>query len=453
MEFFHFTRKICGGKLTPLFVAFFSFLSIFAIAKVYIDIESPEAKRIAIAVQSPIQMSEGSEDSDSVKFYLDTLRNDLDLSGLFAQIDEKAFLEQPSQELMQRENINFTQWSVIGSEALLKTGYWVTGTDMKVLVRLFDVLNGELLLGKTYECPLSSAKYLAHRIANDVIKAFTGTDSFMETKIAFISNAAGKKEMYIMDIDGTNIRRITNHRSAVVSPSWNPGGTQILFTSYLRRNPDLYLYDFINGKMFTVSKREGLNISGVFAPDGKRIALTLSQNGNPEIYIMDIGSGSLTQITHSWGIDVSPAFSPDGKQVAFVSDRSGTPQVFVMNSDGSNVKRLTFEGKYNASPRWSPDGKRIVFSRMAADNINFKIFAMKPDGSESFQITNGPGSDENPSWAPDSRHILFNSTRDGNSELYITSITGKYLRRLTKTPYDETGPAWSPVIEFKISTR
>ncbi len=422
-------------------------------AKIYIDIDSPNPKRINLAIQQPVPMENPHSDKTYINIYSETIKKALEVSGLFDLLDPRAFLEEATRESMERDSINFKSWSIIGAEAVLKTGYREREGKYKVLVRLYDVVTGEALLAKTYECDGNSMKQLAHRVANEIIKSFTGRDGFFGSKVTFVSDQTGKKELYIMDIDGSDIMRITNHRTAVVSPVWSPDGTKLLFTSYLGRNPDTYLYDFSAGRMTPVSRRDGLNISGDFSPDGRSILLTLSYEGNPEIYIMDLESKKLKRLTNYWGIDVSPSFSPDGERIAFVSDRAGTPQIYVMNSDGSNVRRVTYEGKYNASPRWSPDGRKIAFSGISSDNINFKIFIMNPDGSELIQITDGAGSDESPSWSPDSRYILFSSTREGNSELYITNTSGTYLYRLTRTPYNETHPSWGPVVDFKLSKR
>lgn len=421
-------------------------------SKIYIDIEAPQQKKLNIAIAEPIPMDATSTDTKFISTYLATIRRNIELSGFFEQIDPRAFLEENTQSTIEREKINFKSWSIIGAEALLKTGFWATGDKYRVIVRLYDTVNAETLLAKTYECDHESIRQLANKISNEIIKAFTGKEGFYGSKIAFVSNQTGKKELYIMDTDGTNIQRITNHRTAIVSPSWSPDGTKLLFTSYLARNPDVYIYDFTQGKMSPLSRREGLNIGGSFSPDGKYLALTLSYEGNPEIYLMELDTKKPKRLTNYWGIDVSPTFSPHGDKIAFVSDRSGSPQIYVMDTDGKNVKRITYEGKYNASPQWSPDGRKIAFSGMINDN-NFKIFIVNPDGTELLQLTNGEGSDENPSWSPDSRYIIFSSTRDGNGELYITNITGTYLYRLTNTPYNESHPAWSPVLDFKLSKR
>lgn len=422
-------------------------------SKIYIDIDSPNPKKINIAIQSPVAMGTIQSNNNSIKIYSETIKKDLELTGLFEFVDPRAFLEEATKDSMERSNIDFKSWAIIGAETVLKTGYWEIDQKYKFLVRLYDVVTGDALLAKTYECDERSIKQLANKVSNEIIKAFTGREGISGSKVAFVSDQTGKKELYIMDLDGSEVIRITNHRTAVVSPVWNFDGTKLLFTSYLARNPDTYLYDFFVGKMFSVSRRDGLNISGDFSPDGKKVLLTLSFEGNPEIYEMDLGSKQLKRLTNSWGIDVSPSYSPDGEKIVFVSDRAGTPQIYVMKSDGSNVRRITYEGKYNASPRWSPDGGKIAFSGISTDNLKFKIFLINPDGTELIQLTNGTGSDENPSWSPDSRYILFSSTRDGNSELYLTNTNGTYLHRLTKTPYNETHPVWGPVIDFKLSKR
>jgi TolB protein len=92
------------------------------------------------------------------------------------------------------------------------------------------------------------------------------------------------KEIFVMDYDGYNVRRLTHNNSINVSPSWSPDGGKLLFTSYVSGNPDLYLAGLDGGEVMRLSGWPGLNLGGRWSGAADRIALTLTKDGNPEIY-------------------------------------------------------------------------------------------------------------------------------------------------------------------------
>ena len=133
----------------------------------------------------------------------------------------------------------------------------------------------------------------------------------VQAQIAFSSNREGDYEIYVMDINGKNPRRLTNSRHGDYSPSWSPDGKRIVFSS----------------------KRDG----GVTS----------------EIYVMDADGSSPQRLTNNGHNDYSPSWSPDGERIAFVS----VHEIYVMDADGGNEKRLSQDDQKGYSPSWSPDGK------------------------------------------------------------------------------------------------
>ncbi len=423
------------------------FLTASAAEKIYIDIDSPTLRKFLIAIpEFKDRESGGSYDHLQISRII---ANDLETSGLFKILNPLNSLEDPKKTGLTAEQINFQDWSAIGIEALVIGSYRLKGERLEVEVRLFDVIQAQQIAGRLYQGKLHNLREIAHKFSNEIIREFTGKKGIFGTKVAYVSNASGRKEIYLCDLDGYNQQRITNDKTIVLSPAWSPDAKKIIYTSYRRRNPDLYLLDLIEGRKSLLSQRPGLNISPAWSLRGDRIAFSLSQEGNAEIYTMNIEGTQLKRLTHNRGIDVSPTWSPDGGRIAFVSSRAGNPHIYVMDFDGENVRRLTYEGRYNSSPAWSPRGDRIAFCRR--DNGFFQIFTMNPQGKDIQQLTFGIGNNEDHSWSPDGRYLIFSSTRDGNSELYLINANGSHLRRLTRTDFDETSPAWSPRIQLVIS--
>jgi TolB protein len=408
--------------------------------KIYIDINSPYARKFKIAIPD---FSNGNPGEGKKELAIDlpqVISNDLDLSGYFAPMDKRAFLD-PSPGL-QLEEIRFKDWSVIGTELLLTGKYVVYGNRLEVEVRLFDVFYGRQLLGKRALGDVTQQRYLMHRLADEIIRVLTGEPGIFSTKVAFVGTATGQKEIYTADYDGFNVRQITADKSIALLPRWSPDGQKLMLVSYRGGGgPVLYMKEMDSGGLKRISAREGLNIGAAWAPEGTKLATTLSVDGNPDIYTIDLSGRILERLTNHWGIDVSPSFSPNGKRIAFVSNRSGSPQVYVRDLASGTEERLTFEGNYNTSPAWSSLDK-IAYTSM--NQGRFEIFSINPDGTQPRQLTEDQGNNEDPCWSPDGRYIMFSSSREGGAyHLYMMTANGQNQRRISFFQGQQTSPSWS----------
>jgi TolB protein len=408
--------------------------------KIYIDINSPYARKFKIAIPDFANGTAGEEQKDLASKLPEVVSNDLDLSGYFAPMDKGAFLS-PNPGL-RLEEIRFKDWSVIGTELLLTGKYVVYGNRLEVEIRLFDVFYGRQLLGKRALGDLTQQRYLMHRLADEIIRALTGEPGIFSTKVAFVGTATGQKEIYTADYDGFNLRQITADKSIALLPRWSPDGQKLMFVSYRGGGgPVLYMKELDSGNLKRISARDGLNIGASWAPDGSKLATTLSMDGNPDIYTIDPGGRILERLTNHWGIDVSPSFSPNGKRIAFVSNRSGSPQVYVRDLAKGTEERLTFDGNYNTSPVWSSLDK-IAYTSM--NQGHFDIFSINPDGTQPRQLTDAQGNNEDACWSPDGRYIMFSSNRDGGAyHLYLMTANGQNQRRIGSLKGQQTSPTWS----------
>lgn len=413
-------------------------------AKVYIDLSAPNVKKLSVAVQEFRDTSSRKlASSEAIKKDLhDALSNDIRFSGVFTQVDKAAFIEPAS---WKEGAINFQNWRSTGADALVRGSYTLEGDRLTLEVWFYDCVSEKEVLAKRYTGAANNPRRLIHYLSDQLYQEFTGRKGIFTTKLLFVSDKTGKKEIYISDYDGMNARQITYNRSINLSPQWSPDGKKILYTSYKKVQPYLYTLDLRTGKDAVVSEKPGLNLGGRFSPDGSRVALTLTVDKSSEIYTLDLNTRQYVRVTHNSGIDVSPSWSPDGGKLAFTSDMSGNPNIFVVDLASGTLKRLTFSGKYNASPVWSPDGRQIAFAR-SENGVQFHIWVVGADGGSARQLT-FEGNNKNPSWSPDGRFILFSSTVKGNSSLYITQSDGTGLARLSTGIGNEKSPAWSPFIQ------
>jgi TolB protein len=172
------------------------------------------------------------------------------------------------------------------------------------------------------------------------------------TRIAFTSNRDGNPELYVMNRDGSNLRRITTHPAIDTTPTWSPTGAQIAFTSDRTGTPQIY-----------VMGADGLNVRRIStdsfcdrptwspAPFNE-LAFVCRTGPGFDIKIYDFASAETRQITFGEGSNESPSYSPNGRHLAFTSTRAGKTQVFTIGRDGKGVRQITKTGN-NYTPDWS----------------------------------------------------------------------------------------------------
>jgi Tol biopolymer transport system component len=216
-------------------------------------------------------------------------------------------------------------------------------------------------------------------------------------RVAFISDRDGNREIYLVNLDGTGLRRLTFTPAPELWPSWSA--------------------------------------------DGKWLAFDSERDGNREIYTLEIASGNTIRVTNNLAVDGGPAWSSDGQRLVFHSDRDGNHEIYTMDRAGGNLTRLTYDTADDWAPAWSPNGGWIAF--MSYRNGSAEIYRMSTAGGDPVNLTNNPAEDAVPAWSPDGSQIAFESSRDGNLEVYVMNYDGSGLIRLTYLPNRNEGrPVW-----------
>ncbi len=173
------------------------------------------------------------------------------------------------------------------------------------------------------------------------------------TRIAFTSNRDGNAELYVMNRDGSNVRRLTNHPSIDTTPTWSPGGNEIAFTSDRSGRPQIYLIPADGGVAPRRISNESWADRATWAPAPyNEIAYSALIGSTNNIRIYDVASGERRQITFGEGSNESPVFSPNGRHIAFMSTRRGRSHIFTIGRDGKNLRQITTSGN-NYTPDWS----------------------------------------------------------------------------------------------------
>jgi len=267
-------------------------------------------------------------------------------------------------------------------------------------------------------------------------------------------------KIWIMNIDGTDKKMVSPSRGAHTCAFFFPDGKRIIFssTSHLEGEcPEqevpkgkryvwpLYPYDIyvadVDGKNIKrLTENPEYDAEAVVSPDGRYILFTSKRNGDMDIYIMKSDGTELRRLTDRFGYDGGAWFSPDGKKIVWRAWYPETEEemalwkecmknnyivplpldLWVMDADGSNKKRLLHNGATNWAPSWHPDGKRIIFSSNMDDwredlkqyGHNFELYIINSDGTGLRRITYNNVFDSFPMFSPDGKKLVFASNRN-----------------------------------------
>ena len=275
---------------------------------------------------------------------------------------------------------------------------------------------------------------------------------------------AGCDQEYIMNIDGSNQRRISNGYGRTTCGMFYADDRRVLYSSTFAHDsacpvpPDRshgYVWPIGHLEIYT-SKPDGsdlrpltsngaYNAEATLSPDGRRIIFTSTRDGDIELYTMNVDGTDVRRLTNRVGYDGGAWFSPDGKQIVWraaypktaadtadylrlLNQRLVRParvEVMVADADGRNARQVTNLGGANFAPIFTPDGKKIIFSSNYEQprSGNFDLYLVNPDGTGLEKVTTHPDFDSFPMFSPDGRKLVWasnrNQTMPGETNIFI----------------------------------
>lgn len=423
--------------MRPAFaVSFVALLAAGAVAaqeEVYLKVTSPGLQRVVIGL-APFA-TRGGVDPVAASQFVNTLRDDLNQTVVMGMLpEENARLVEvaPGNPTLTRQ-----RWRAVGAQLLLEGSFSGAGNQLVVEAQLWELTSGEIAYSRRFQSGSSLAATMAHTLANELVKLLTGRPGPFLSRIAFISDRSGAKELWLMRWDGSDPQQLTTHRSIALSPAWSPDGQLLAFTSFLRGQPQLFILRPTQGSFKPLSTLPGVNTSASFSPDGKQVAFAAGDDGNTNIWVVSSEGGSPFQLTTSRGISTQPAWSPNGRQIVFTSTMGGSPQLYAIDAEGTNMRRLTFDDQFADEAAWAPDGVRLAYTTQVEGRFQIATLDLRTNVRT---VIDGPGSNESPCWSPDGTTLAFVSTRTGRKQIFITDPVGR-PRQITSEG-NNTQPSW-----------
>jgi TolB protein len=377
------------------------------------------------------------------------LRFDLENCGYYKTIADAPGVAAAQGRDVEGGTVFLSNWRALGAELVFKADLRRTGSNLIVGCAAFELETGKRVLSRQVKGDERDARRLVHYLSNAIVKALIGVEGIATTRIAFIKDNAegGGKDLYMVDYDGYDLKRVTRDAMVAVSPDWSPDGRQIYYTSTHKGEPYLYCIDLRKQQRVSVAAFPGLNYAVAVSPNGKKLALVLSKSGTPDIYTMDADGANLVRLTRTIGnLSTCPVWSPDGRRIAYVSSAAGGPQLYVMQADGSGQRQLLKGYRQMSSLDWSPAARtadRIVFS--ALEGGRYQLFAADLGDNVVKQLTFDAANHQDPNFAPDGRHIVYvREASYGAADLYILDVFDPTPVQITSFSGNEFYPVWSP---------
>jgi TolB protein len=404
-----------------------------------------QVQRFALPECVPRRGDEASR--EACRTLTQVLRRDLEFEGLFRFVPDSLLRAIPP---LNPDAPNLADWQGIGATVLVLTRAEVTGAEAAVDARVIFVDSGQTLLQKRYSGRADNPRVFAHQLSDEILQ-LAQYRGVARTKIAFSSDrdspAGGRRsrELYIMDYDGYNPRRVTVNRSLNILPAWSPDGRSLAYVSYRQGSPDVFLAAIYEGRSANLTSGQGQNFAPSWNPQGRRIAYASTRSGNSEVWVAAADGGGARKITSSAAVDTAPAWSPTGEELVFTSNRAGSPQLYLMDAEGLNVRRLTNVGNYNDGAAWNPSR---LYSEIAytsrLEGGGFDIAVIDLATRQVRQVTQGRGSCEYPSWAPSGRHLVFACKQGGRWQITVADRLGQSVQALPAGPGNNVYPDWGP---------
>jgi Tol biopolymer transport system component len=300
------------------------------------------------------------------------------------------------------------------------------------------------------------------QLTNDTASDVRPVWSRDATRVAFQSNRGRLYQVYVMDADGSNERRLSAEGVDDRHPSWNQAGTTIAVDSGNETVREIWTIDVASGARTQVTQLGSIATFPSWSPDGARLSFYAYRSGVLDLWSVGVNGSDPRQLTVglaseqkqqcTFACHAAP-FSPDGTRLAYST--TGRSAVWTMRaSDGGDLTRVSPDGDLGSShfPIYLADGRLLYITEHVTPGQAWtNIWAVRPGSDEPRQAVAQDVQAQGPfAISADGQWLLFSSPRGGNFDVYRVPLTAEG-REAMKVRSGETEP--SPALHARLASQ
>jgi len=237
----------------------------------------------------------------------------------------------------------------------------------------------------------------------------------------------GRWEIYTVNIDGSDLKKLTNNKFNDVWPCFTPDDRVIYFQSDRDGNPEIYRMENDGSVAARVTDNPGLDGSPAVSPDGRKILFTSARAGNSEIYLMNIDGTDTVQLTNTEFKELNPQWSPDGGMIVYYYEKGDhKDQVYVCNADGTGAIKVSEDSMNNIYPGFFSDGSKVIYQ----SNIDKEKKVNLVELMDRFNKKVIPAGGFYNRFSPDGKHLAYISGSWPESDIYISKVDGSEGKKI-----------------------
>ena len=274
-------------------------------------------------------------------------------------------------------------------------------------------------------------------------------------QIAFASDRSGLPQIWVMNVDGSGLRQVTEMSKGACQPDWSPDGTKIVFISPCVGEKEeypgasMYIINLDGTGLTALPTTPGGDYDPAWSPDGKFIAFSSLRNGRTQVFALNLDTMIVQLLAGDGFKNMQPEYYRGGEKIIFVTARRGPFQIWWMNPDGTQQELFSRSGELKDTlPASTPDGELIVFTQreFPVGIPNLVAAPVAEAGFTEYFLIDDLTPRRSPHISPDGVWVVYESWPNGvNHDIYLMTLDGEYVTQLTTDPAYEFDPVWRPV--------
>jgi TolB protein len=220
------------------------------------------------------------------------------------------------------------------------------------------------------------------------------------SEILVTSYRTGRPELWVYRFADRSFRSL-GHRGNTMGGAYSPDGKRIVYCQSEGPNTDIWVMNADGSNARRLTKDPSIDVSPTWSPDGTKIAFASDRAGSPQLYVMNADGSGVRRLTFQGNYNQEPSWSPRGDAIAFTArDERKVFDVFWVTPDKGVISRITQDqGRTNEQPSYAPNGRLMVFR---TDRNGFgQLVVSDAKGNRQAVVLGSSGADLlSPAWGP-----------------------------------------------------